>query len=80
MAEFEQRDNSGALFRAKGEKRSERSPGYSGKAMIGGVVYRISAWKKETRGGETFLSLSFRPADEEHGRRDDRAHRDADAF
>jgi len=76
----QQRDNSGALFKRKGEKRSDRSPDYSGKALIGGVAYRISGWKKTAKNGETFLSLAFRPADETNGRRDDRAHRDADAF
>src|SRR6266705_6903959 len=63
MDHNEQRDNSGALFKRKGEKRSDRSPDYTGKATIGGVAYRISGWKKTTKAGETYLSLSLRPAE-----------------
>ena len=46
MDNHEQRDNTGALFKQKGEKRSDRSPDYTGKATIGGVAYRISGWRK----------------------------------
>lgn len=50
---------SGVLFRAR-EKKSDRSPDFTGKATIEGTDYRIAAWAREPRsGGQKFLSLSF---------------------
>ena len=59
---FEQRDNSGAIF--KNEKKTEDNhPNMTGSAMIGGVLYWISAWTKESAKGR-FQSLSFKQQDE----------------
>jgi uncharacterized protein (DUF736 family) len=54
----ERRDNSGIVFRET-ERRSERSPDFRGKAMVGGVAYRVAGWRKRARNGEEFLSLAF---------------------
>lgn len=60
---YEQRDNSGTLF--KNDKREKDShPHATGKAMIGGVMYYVSAWTKEGSKGK-FQSLSFKPVDEQ---------------
>lgn len=60
---YEQRDNSGTLF--KNEKRTtDKHPNATGTAMIGGVTYRVSAWTKDGAKGK-FQSLSFTPADEQ---------------
>ena len=40
---YEQKDNSGSLFR-ENEKKSDRSPDYTGKAMIDGKMKRIAGW------------------------------------
>lgn len=53
----QQRDNSGVLFR-NDDKKSEKSPDYTGTAMIDGVEKRLAAWIKEGRKGK-FMSLSF---------------------
>jgi hypothetical protein len=53
----QQRDNSGVLFR-NDDKKSEKSPDYTGSAMIDGVEKRLAAWIKEGRKGK-FMSLSF---------------------
>jgi len=59
---YEQRDNSGTLF--KNEKREKDShPNATGKAMIGGVMYYVSAWTKKGSKGP-FQSLSFKPVEE----------------
>lgn len=58
----ESKDNSGAIFR-NAEKKSERSPDYGGKAVIGGVEYRISGWIKQNPRGN-FLSLAFSEIEE----------------
>lgn len=58
---YEQRDNEGALF--KNDKREKDThPHAKGKAMIGGVMYWVSAWTKEGSKGR-FQSLSFKPVD-----------------
>lgn len=55
---YEQKDNSGSLFR-EAEKKSERSPDYTGKAMIDGKMKRIAGWIKQTKAGGNFLSLAI---------------------
>jgi hypothetical protein len=58
---YEQRDNSGSLFR-NDRKEQENHPDHTGSAKIGGREYYISAWVKEGRnGGKRFFSLSFKP-------------------
>lgn len=60
---FEQRDNSGALFKNdKGD--NEKRPDYRGDAMIGGVSYEMSAWIKDGKRGK-FMSVSFKPKGEQ---------------
>jgi len=54
---FEQRDNSGALFR-NNAKTKETHPDYQGDCMVNGHKMRMSAWLKESAKGK-FMSLSF---------------------
>ncbi len=57
---YEQRDNSGSLF--KNDKReSENHPHAKGSAMIGGVEFWVSAWTRTTKTGEKWQSLAFTP-------------------
>ena len=63
---YEQRDNSGVIFRNTAERmagKSESFPTHSGNALIGGREYYISAWVKEGRNGK-FFSLAFNLKDE----------------
>ena len=55
---YEVRDMSGTLFPEQ-EKRSEKGPDWTGTVLIRGEKLRIAAWRKEGRGGRTFLSLAF---------------------
>ena len=56
---YEQRDNSGSLF--KNEKKTEpKHPDYKGDALIDGHEMWISAWIKDGKNGK-FMSLSFNP-------------------
>ena len=57
---FEQKDNSGAIFKNKNPK-NEKSPPLSGKAMIGGVEYWVSAWTKTDKNDEKWISFSVNP-------------------
>ena len=57
---YEQRDNSGSLFR--NEKKTEpKHPDYKGDAMIDGQEMWLSAWLKDKKDGTKFMSLSFNP-------------------
>ena len=59
---FEQRDNSGSLF--KNDKREKDThPNARGRAKIGGVDYFVDAWTKEAKDGTRYQSLSFKPVE-----------------
>lgn len=60
---YEQRDNSGTLFK-NDRKTKDTQPDSTGTAMIGGKMYRLSGWRKTTKDGATILGLSFTPAEE----------------
>lgn len=55
--------NRGALFKA--EKKSEKHPDYTGKINIGGNDHYLSAWIKESKAGNKFMSLSLGDAVEQ---------------
>ncbi len=57
---YEQRDNSGTLFK-NDRKTQDNHPDMSGKIMVAGVMYWISGWTKKTQTGDKFLSLSTKP-------------------
>lgn len=59
---WEQRDETGSLFRAK-ERKTDNSPELTGSAKIAGVEYWVSGWTKKTRDGDKWLSLAFTPKD-----------------
>jgi hypothetical protein len=60
VSNFEIRDNSGSLFVNDRKGDNERAPNAKGKAMIGGVMYWVSAWTKTaTSSGQKYQSLSF---------------------
>ena len=63
---YEQRPNSGTLFR-NDTKTKDKQPDYTGDCLVNGEKWRISAWLKEGRKGGKFLSLSF-SAPGEYGR------------
>jgi len=59
---YEMKDNSGSLF--KNDKREKDShPHATGKCLIDGKLYYVSAWTKEGAKGR-FQSLSFKPAED----------------
>src|SRR5215469_2845083 len=54
---FETREGQGSLFPNYG-KKEPRQPDHTGKVRIGGVLYRLSAWEKESRNGMRWLSIT----------------------
>jgi hypothetical protein len=68
---YEQRDNSGSLF--KNERKDKDShPDYTGNGMIDGKGYWFSAWIKKDRNGKPFMSLSFKPKEDQPVQREQR--------
>ena len=64
MSQYQQKDNSGALF--KNEKKAQPAqPDYDGTVIVGGVEYRIAAWLKSAESGRKFMSLAFTPKQEQ---------------
>jgi uncharacterized protein (DUF736 family) len=57
MADYDN-TNSGTLFPAE-DKKSEKSPDFTGKLNVEGKEYRLSAWKKTSKAGKKFLSVSI---------------------
>ena len=60
---YEMKEMSGSLF-INTKKVSENHPDRNGTALIGGVEYWVSGWIKETKSGDKWLSLAFKPKDE----------------
>ena len=60
MSKYEQRDNSGSLFKVDESKKRERGPDYSGTAMIDGAEYFMDAWLKSSESGRRWMSFSFK--------------------
>ena len=60
-------DKKGALFVNK-EKKSEKSPDYTGSCEIGGVEYRLAGWKRTSKAGLAYLSIAFSDKDERPGK------------
>lgn len=52
----------GAVFPVK-EKKSERHPDASGTSTLNNKEYWTSSWKKESKAGKTYVSLSLQEKD-----------------
>lgn len=61
---FEARDNSGSLFKNQ-KKEKDTHPDYTGNGTIDGKQYWFSAWIKTDRNGGKFMSMAFKPKEEQ---------------
>lgn len=61
---YEQRDNSGSLFKNDKKQDGDNKPNYTGSVMINGVEMWISAWLKDGQNGK-WMSLSFKPKEQQ---------------
>lgn len=62
MADFDN-TNKGSLFKNE-KKTEEKHPDMSGSININGTDYWISGWKKQSKAGTGFISLSVRPKEQ----------------
>ena len=59
---YKMMENSGSLFKNK-QPRNEKSPQWTGKALIDGKMRFFDAWEKTDKNGNTFFSCSFKEMD-----------------
>lgn len=64
---YQMKDGTGTLFKVQ-DKKNERGPDYTGDCMIGGEVFRMAAWIKESESGRKFMSFKFEPKEEQQSR------------
>ena len=68
----EQKDMHGVLFKNDHRRAGKEDPNLQGSCTIDGRRYWISAWtntvQRGERRGEKYLGLSFRAAEDRHGR------------
>ncbi len=55
---FENKENYGALFK-NDQKSRDNQPDYTGKVNVEGADYKIAGWIKESKAGNTYLSLKI---------------------
>lgn len=55
---YEINEKSGSLFK-NAEKRSDKSPDYSGNLKLAGKLYRVAGWIKASAKGDKYMSLAI---------------------
>lgn len=65
MSEYQQKDNSGALFK-NDKKESDSHPDYKGSAMINGSDYWVSGWINVSSAGTKYMKFSYSPKEQVH--------------
>ncbi len=61
---FEQKHNTGAIFKNE-DKKTDKHPDSTGQALIGGVEYWVSAWWNAEVGKKAHFKLSFTPKEQQ---------------
>ena len=67
---FEQKELCGSLFVNDKKEEGTQQRDCNGTAKIAGIEYWISGWKKDTKDGGKWLSLSFTPKEQGAGKGD----------
>lgn len=65
MSEYQQKDNSGALFK-NDKKETDSHPDYKGSAMIDGSDYWVSGWINVSGSGTKYMKFSYSPKEQVH--------------
>ena len=58
---FENKENYGALFK-NDNKSKDSQPDYTGRVNVEGAEYQLAGWIKESKAGNTYLSLKVSDA------------------
>jgi uncharacterized protein (DUF736 family) len=67
---FEQKPNSGALFKNE-RKNSEKQPDFTGTIDIEGEQFKLAGWSRVSKKGTKFISLSVKTDKRERANDDD---------
>ena len=62
MSDYEQKDNSGAIFK-NDKKESETHADYKGSALIAGVDYWVNVWVNTSAKGTKYMKTSYTKKD-----------------
>jgi len=65
VSEYQQKDNSGALFK-NDKKETDSHPDYKGSAMIDGSDYWVSGWINVSNAGTKYMKFSYSPKEQVH--------------
>ena len=65
MSEYEQKDNSGALFK-NDKKETDSHPDYKGEAMVDGNDYWVSGWINTSKAGNKYMKLTYTAKEQAH--------------
>jgi len=65
MSEYEQKDNSGALFK-NDKKETDSHPDYKGEAMVDGNDYWVSGWINTSKAGTKYMKFSYTAKEQVH--------------
>ena len=57
MSDYEQKDNTGVLF--KNNKTKDSQPDYTGTITIGGIKKRLASWVQPSKSGKKYMSLKI---------------------
>jgi hypothetical protein len=60
MSKYEQRDNTGSLFKNLNKEKDTHAD-YRGECLIDGVAYYMDCWLKTADSGRKWMSFSFKP-------------------
>lgn len=63
---YEQRDNSGSMFK-NNRKENEKHADMTGDIMVDGKLYWLNGWRKIDKNGNPWYSCSVRPKEARQG-------------
>lgn len=56
MSNYQPKEGTGSLFKNE-KKTAENQPDYKGNFMLGGTLYEVAGWVKDSKTGKKFVSL-----------------------
>lgn len=67
---YEPNDGWGSLFKNDKKGQAENAPIYRGNCKVGGVVYEMAAWIKETKNGQKYFNIKFQDGQDQRPKAD----------
>ena len=58
---YEQRPNTGSLFKNDKKEPGDSKPDYTGTANLNGEPHYLDAWLNKSANGTTYMSVKFKP-------------------